>query len=117
MTLSQLRRRVNALKRKFAPELAIIKLRRVAEAVADDWTPSQPPSSADVIKRIARAGFRLPAFPRLLRYLDDTRQKRDVPLPNTIVLNLIPWAGNDRYLELLRWELPPQPASRPLLRV
>ena len=29
MTVSKLRRRVNALKRKFAPELAVISLRRV----------------------------------------------------------------------------------------
>ena len=36
MTLSEIRRRIDALKRRFARELAIIKLRRVAEAVADD---------------------------------------------------------------------------------
>ena len=44
MTLSELRRRVDALKRKFARELAIIKLRRIAEAVAEDWNPSDPPN-------------------------------------------------------------------------
>ena len=43
MTISQIRRRIDALKRKFAPELAIIKLRRIAEAVADEWDPSEPP--------------------------------------------------------------------------
>ena len=51
MTLSQLRRRVNALKRRFAPELTIIRLRRISEAVADDWDPGQPPDPADVIER------------------------------------------------------------------
>ena len=35
MTVSQIRRRINVLKRRFAPELAIIRLRRIAEAVAD----------------------------------------------------------------------------------
>ncbi len=35
MTISQLRRRIDAVKRKLARELAIIKLRRIAEAVAD----------------------------------------------------------------------------------
>ena len=44
MTVSQIRRRVNILKRKFAPELAIIKLRRIAESVADHWNPDNPPS-------------------------------------------------------------------------
>ena len=50
MTVSQIRRRVNILKRKFAPELAIIKLRRIAEAVADHWDPFRtsrnPPTSS-----------------------------------------------------------------------
>ena len=72
MTLSQIRRRVNALKRRFAPELAIIRLRRIAESVSEDWDPDQPPEPADVITRIAKAGFRLPTFVRLSRYLDDT---------------------------------------------
>ncbi len=92
--------------RRFAPELAIIKLRRIAEAVANDWTPSDPPEPADVIPRIVKAGFRLTIFASLRRCLDDTRRKSDVPLPNTIVLRLLPRAGNDRYYPLLRWDLP-----------
>ena len=112
MTLSQLRRRINALKRRFAPELAIIKLRRIAESVADDWTPSDPPEPADVIRRIVSAGFRLPTFARLRRCLDDARRKGEVPCPNTIVLNLLPYAGKDRYFPLLRWDLPAPTPSR-----
>jgi len=106
VTLSQIRRRVNALKRKFAAELAIIRLRRIAEAVADDWDPSEPPEPHDVIQRVAKAGFRLPTFMRLRRYLDDTRRREDVPEPERIVLNLLPWASKDRYRNFLRWELP-----------
>ena len=106
MTISQLRRRIDALKRKFARELAIIKLRRIAESVADAWDPDHPPEPADVIQRVVKAGFRLPTFTRLSRYLKDTRRQGDVPYPNTIVLELLPWADNDRYFPLLRWDLP-----------
>ena len=106
MTISQIRRRINALKRKFARELAIIKLRRIAEAVADDWDPSEPPQPADVIERVAKAGFRLPTFMNLRRYLDDTIRQGDVPEPESIVLDLLPWAGKDRYRAFLRWDLP-----------
>ena len=106
MTISQIRRRVDALKRRFAPELAIIKLRRIAEAVSDDWDPQQPPEPADVIARIAKSGFRLPTFVRLRRYLDDTRRQGDVPEPESIVLNLLPWASKGRYRAFLRWDLP-----------
>ena len=106
MTLSQIRRRINILKRRFARELAIIRLRRIAEAVADDWNPDQPPKPADVIERVAKAGFCLPTFMRLRRYLDDTIRQGDAPEPESIVLNLLPWAGKDRYRAFLRWDLP-----------
>ncbi len=106
MTLSQIRRRINALKRRFATELTIIELRRIAETVSDDWDPDQPPEPAGVIARIAKAGFRLPTFMRLRRYLDDTIRQGDVPEPESIVLNLLPWAGKDRYRAFLRWDLP-----------
>ena len=55
MTLSEIRRRIDALKRKFARELAIIKLRRIAEAVADDWDPAEPPPSSSVSSKPAAA--------------------------------------------------------------
>ena len=106
MTISDIRRRVNALKRKFAPELAIIKLRRIAESVAEDWTPEQPSEPADVIQRVAQAGFHLTTFIHLRRYLDDMRRQGDVPLPASIVCSLLPWAEKDRYRNFFRWELP-----------
>ena len=106
MTVSQLRRRVNALKRRFAPELTIIKLRRIAEAVADDWTPDQPPEPSDVIGRIAKAGFRLPTFARLNRYLNDTRRQGDVPACCLI---------EKCYRNSSTWG-PPQPALIPALQ-
>ena len=49
MTISQLRRRVAALKRRLAPELAIIQLRRIAEAVADVRTALDPVRPIDVV--------------------------------------------------------------------
>ena len=109
MTFSEIRRRVDALMRRFARELAIIELRRIAEAVADHWDPDQPPEPHDVIQRFVKAGFRLPTFVRLRRCLDDARRRGDVPDAESMVLALLPWADNDRYRELLRWD-PPAPA-------
>ena len=106
MTISQLRRRIDALKRKFAPELAILKLRRIAESVSDGWDPSEPQEPAEVIKRIADAGFRLPRFMWLRRYLDDIRRQEDVPEPESIVLKLLPWADHKRYRGILLRDLP-----------
>ena len=63
-------------------------------------------SPADVIKRFAKAGFRLPTFMGLRRYLDDTIRQGDVPEPEAVVLDLLPWASKDRYRAFLRWDLP-----------
>ena len=106
MTISQIRRRIDALKRQFARELTILKLRRISESVAGHWNPDQPPEPADVIQRVAGAGFRLPTFIHLRRYLDDMRRQGDVPLPISIVCSLLPWAERHRYRNLLTWELP-----------
>ncbi len=106
MTISQIRRRIDALKHKFAPELAILKLRRIADAVSDEWDPSEPPRPADVIGRIADAGFRLPRFMWLRRYLDDIQRQEDVPEPESIVLKLLPWADHKHYRAFLLRDLP-----------
>ena len=114
MTLSEIRRAIDALKRKFATELAIIKLRRVAEAVANEWDPDEPPEPADVIQRFVKGGCRLPTFANLSRYLNRTRRHGDVPDPVDMVVNLMPWVDADRYSELLCWDLPARPSSPPL---
>ena len=106
MTISQIRARVNALKRRFARELAIIKLRPIAESVADNWDPECPPEPADVIQRVVKAGFRLNTFTRLSSYLKDMRCQNDVPDPYIIVCCLLPWADNDRCCQWFRWEQP-----------
>ena len=106
MTISQIRRRIDALKRRFAAELAIIKARRIAEAVADDWKPSQPPDPSHVVKRFADAGFRLPTFARLHSYLEDNRRKGDIPGYDVMVCKLLPWAWDHRYDRLLDFDLP-----------
>ena len=117
MTLSEIRRRIDALKRRFARELAIIRLRRTAQAVADDWDPDRPPEPHDVIQRFVKAGCRLPTFGNLARYLNNTRRQGDVSEPCDMVVNLLPWIDGDRYSALLRWDLPPLPRNHALLTV
>ena len=106
MTLSQIRTRINALKRRFARELAIVKLRPVAESVANQWDPECPPEPGDVIQRVVKAGFRLNTFTRLSSYLKDIRSQGDVPDPYIIVCCLLPYADNDRCCQWFRWEQP-----------
>ena len=108
MTIVQLRRRINALKRRFARELDIIQARRVAEAVADDWQRSNPPDTHQVIQRFADAGLRSNTYANLAEYLAECRRKEEIPYPNVMVCNLLRYAWDHRYDELLRWDLPPR---------
>ena len=115
MTLSEIRRAIDALKRKFATELTIIKTRRIAQAVSNDWDPDQPPEPHDVVQCFVKAGCRLPTFANLSRYLNNTRRQGDVPDPVDMVVNLLPWIDASRYSDLLDWDLPAQPSSPSLL--
>ncbi|MXZ90064.1 MAG: hypothetical protein F4W95_15230 [Chloroflexi bacterium] len=108
MTISQLRCRVNALKHRFARELAIIQARRVAEAVADHWQRSNPPDTPQVIRRFTDARIRSNSYGNLAEYLDESRRKDEIPYPDVMVCNLLRYAWNHRYDELFRWDLPPQ---------
>ena len=56
MTLGQIRREIEALKRKYAKELTILRLRRQAEEVCDQWERAvndqqEPPQPHAVVGR------------------------------------------------------------------
>ncbi len=65
--MKDLRNRVNALRRKMALPLAVVRLRPVAEEFCLQWTAAlscgQPaPQSHPLISRVVGQGFRLPTF-------------------------------------------------------
>ena len=94
-TMSQIRRRVDALKRKYASELTIIRLRPLAEEYCLLWTEalsegSEPPDSHAFIRHIARQGFRLSNFTSLHIYLERCREGGRSPNTIGIVASLLP---------------------------
>ena len=96
-TLSALRARVRALQRKFARELALLRLRRLAEehcrqssAARADRQP--PPGSHAFIRRVAAAGFRLPSFMAVHKYLERCRANYSLPDREDLLHALIPWS-------------------------
>ena len=113
MTISQLRSRIDALKRRFARELLILKVRRISQAVSDHWPSSEPPDPIDVVQRFAKAGCRLPTYGRLHRYIDEIRRRGEIPQPREMLFNLLPWAADERYDDYFRWDdLPAQEPRR-----
>ena len=83
-TLSQLRNRVNVLKRKLALELQILRIHRIAEDFSLQWVRAagehQPlPETHPFIRYIADNGFRFDTFMNLHRYLERCRDTGDTP--------------------------------------
>ena len=105
-TISQIRRRIDALKRKYAADLTIIRLRPLAEEYCLLWTEalsegSNPPDSYAFIRHIARQGFRLNTFTALHLYLERCREGGSNPNTIGIVASLLPQVRPARLEELL----------------
>ena len=94
MTPSELRRGIDAIKRKFARELAIIKLRRIAEAVADDWIPSDPRNRPTSSSASPGPAFACPPSPASAAAwtMPDAKAKSLTPNPSCSVSSLGPRA-------------------------
>ena len=96
--LSDLRRRVDALLRKYAKEVAILRVRRLADEYSRQWTVAvadrQPlPDTHSFILRVAAAGFRLTTFMSVHKYLEECRNEHTVPEKDKMVQALLPWYG------------------------
>ena len=96
--MNDLRRRVNALRRKMARKLAVVRLRRLAEEFCLQWTVARAdrrpaPESHPFILRVVQAGFRLPTFMAAHNYLDRCRRQKTLPDCNALLRSLLPWSA------------------------
>ena len=90
-TLSSLRRRVDALRRKLAVPLAILRLRRLAAEHSLECTVAH----ADLeihpfILRVVDAGFRLTTFMAVHKYLESCRSQNTLPDSEELLRALFP---------------------------
>ena len=97
MTLSQIRRRVDALTRKFSTELAVCRLRPAANEYCDQWEElvaenSLPPNPRRLLKKILGKDCLRRRFPAVNSYLELCRIGRSLPHPNQILALFFPGA-------------------------
>ena len=109
MSLSQIRNRINALRRKYTLPLAVNSLRPLAEEFCQQWAVAQAdrkpaPESQPFIRKIASAGFRLPTFMELHKYIERRRRNNTRPDVRKIIRCLLPQAEELGCLEALRWD-------------
>ncbi len=94
-TISSLRRQIEALKRKYAREIAAAVLEPVANKIVNLWDIAtarrQPkPNPLLCVQKVVKAGFRLKTFKALHGYIEDCRYYGRFPDADEIVNKLLP---------------------------
>ena len=94
-TISSLRRQIEALKRKYAREIAAAVLKPVASQITRLWEISvakkQPkPNPLDCVRKVADAGFRLKTLNALHGYIDSCERYGGFPDAGEIINRLLP---------------------------
>ena len=95
--MRSLQARVRVLQRILAKKLAFVRLRRLSEEFCIESSVvqarGQPRSHPHVfIQRVASAGFRLPSFMAVHKYLERCRDRNDLPEREDLLRALIPWS-------------------------
>ena len=95
MTLYQIRCQIEAIKRKYAREIAAAVLEPVADKIVTLWdiatAKKQPkPNPLLCVQKVVKAGFRLKTFKALHGYIEDCRYYGRFPDADEIVNRLLP---------------------------
>ena len=110
VSLGQMRRQTDALKRKYALELAVYRLRPITEEFCLQWAVAvadcQPlPETRPFTQSIVGQGFRFFTLMELHRYLDRCRAEHTQPDCYGIMAALLPAAAaSGRLSRALRWD-------------
>ncbi len=99
--MGEIRSRIRALQKKMAKELAIVRLRRLVKEFRLQWfvalTDRKPlPQPRSFGFRVVKAGFRLPTFMGVNRYLEKCRRKKVEIEDHELLRTLIPWVRKYR---------------------
>ena len=119
MSLKSIRNQINALRRKFAFPLAVLRLRRISEDFCHDWhtalTNNKPvPEPHPFILKIAKEVLPLNTFMSLHHYLNRHRDNKTTPEPRAIAVTLFPHHANSLlFTHLFAGELTPRPKPAP----
>ena len=99
--MGELRSRIRALQKKMALELAIVRLRPLVREFRLQWfvalTDRKPlPQPRSFGFPVVKAGFRLPTFMGVNRYLEKCRRKKVEIDDHELLRTLIPWVRKYR---------------------
>ncbi len=110
MTLSQIRSRVNTLQRRYALALSVVRARRVAEQLCNQWDRDLSegkslPDPSQVVQKVKEAGIRNAAFMGLHNYIQTCADGNKCPNPRDFLDSLLPRASTAGLVrEAMRWD-------------
>ena len=95
--MNALRARVNALRRKMALPLALLRLYRLVYQYCIDYYAAlverlAPPDGRAFIDRVVSAGYGLPTFMAVYKYLERCLSRGAEPDVDTLLHTLLPWS-------------------------
>ncbi|MCE2405000.1 MAG: hypothetical protein J4F43_07565 [Dehalococcoidia bacterium] len=95
--MNALRARVYALRRKMARPLAVLRLYRLAYEYCIQYHAAlvdrlDPPDAHTFNLRVVSAGFRLPTFMAVHKYLERCLSRGAGPDPDDLLRTLLPWS-------------------------
>ena len=110
-------RRIRALEKRLAKDLAVVRLRRLAEKFCDDYEDAvndDPPATrpvldrmgSDFIPKVSAAGFYLSTWMSLRKYLERCIDGNKLPEPRDILGGLLPWTAEEGFLRASLWVRP-----------
>ena len=118
MSLTRIRNRIEALQRRYALPLLIVRLRPFATQFCDQWAVAQDrhqplPETHSFVIKLADAGFRLSTYMLLHHYIERKRNDNKCPEPRGIINALLPHAAAPGGIieALFQWD--PLPRLRP----
>ena len=85
MTLSEIKREVRALKRKYASALAVVRLRRAAREFCDEWEATREekkptPNAVETDQWFYIRGFRLKGHHFFMDYINRCKEDQGRPI-------------------------------------
>ena len=106
MHLNEIRRRIDALRRKLALELAVVKLHRLVCEFALKWgialAGGQPePEPHTFPSKVAATGVKLTSHMGAVKYLEECQDKKTAPEAQKLLYRLMPCARDFPYNALL----------------
>ncbi len=119
MSLARIRNRIQALQRRYALPLTVMRLRPLAVQFCDQWAVARDqhqslPETHPFVIKLVDAGIRLPSFGFLGSFFNRYREAGTCPHPESIVNTLLPHAAaRDGIIDAtFRWD-PSPTASYP----